>query len=152
MNACSRADAHTRVGAFARFFQNDRSFSGIHGRESFHVPCNPAPPSLTTLTGALEPSTEGLSKYQIRVGPTRCREADVARLARKALDMGFIGIARMFAIARAFMGRAANELVLFELDGKANLPPGNTYWHSQAIENHRINNRPSVTIVLRSRS
>jgi len=93
----------------------------------------------------------GVSKFHHRAESPRFLEADVTSLIKAALDGGLLSLARMFAVCRTFMGRAANELHPLQIDGRSGLDSDDTRWHSQVHIAVGGDGRLSATITLRTR-
>ena len=93
----------------------------------------------------------GVSKFHHRAESPRFLEADVVSLVKAALDGGHLSLARMFAVCRTFMGRAANELHPLQIDGRSGLESDDTRWHSQVHIATDADGRLSATITLRTR-
>lgn len=93
----------------------------------------------------------GMEKNHFRRAALRFREDDVLRLITRAAEVDLVSLARLFAVARTFMARVANELIPLQVDGRARLPDGSTCWHSQVRMNPPCRGKETVAIVLRAR-
>ena len=88
----------------------------------------------------------GLRKFAVPVDRPRLRSAQVKELVRLAVDRGHVHLARLFAVARQFLLRVADEGFPLQLDGKAAVAAESLEWHSRIIlEPGR------ATLVLRTR-
>ena len=134
MDACFPAARHfpatsEHVLAFVPFFANGRTCEKYLQHVKF----------AENLLGLVSPVDQGwlrsvrrgAVKFHQRADPPRCLQADVSRLVVAALRQDRLSFARMFAVCRTFMGRAAAELHPLQVDGRAGLEGDDTRWHSQ---------------------
>jgi len=93
----------------------------------------------------------GAVKFHTRSDPPRFLRTDVVKLIAAAMRRGYLGFARMFAVCRTFMGRAAAELHPLQIDGRAGLSADDTRWHSQILVGKGEGGRRKAVISLRTR-
>ncbi len=71
---------------------------------------------------------------------------DVRRLVDHLLSEGHAEEARLCIIARCWLFRVTNELIPLQIDGRSNLAPSDSRWHSQLVFG-----ASSITVSLRTR-
>ena len=84
-------------------------------------------PSETVVAGVLR----GARKHKVAVDRPALRTPQVLKLIRAAVDSGDMELARLLAIARHFLLRAADELFPLQRAGRSSLPSDSLAWHSE---------------------
>ena len=153
MDACHPSSPHfpaqaEHLRAFAPFFQNgdtlQKYVSHVHLGER-----------LLGLDPAIRPPMEraiirGAKKGSPRVEGPCFRRDDAARLVRAAVAKGRVDLARLFAVARAWLLRVPNEGLPLQANGRRFLPADALAWHSQVVL-LAGRPRPRLRIVWRTR-
>ena len=153
MDALFPADPHFpalphHVAAFAAFFQNGDTFekylSHVHFAER-----------LLRLDRAVSRDFEkavvrGARKGRPRREGPAFRRPSVLLLVQAAVAAGRVDLARLIAVARAWLLRVPSEGLPLQADGRRGLPPSSTRWHS-VVTVVRPAPRPCVRISWRVR-
>ena len=113
---------------FAPLFRNADTLRAYHGHIRFAERLFGLPHVVDgELWAAL---LRGARRFRVPAPRPRFLREDVLRLVRLAASSGHLASARLYAIARCWLSRVSAELIPLQLDGRRDLPVGDSRWHS----------------------